>query len=139
MKKLVGFIAAIAILASMASHEAMAHDLTHKEKATIEKEIKRGLSDPESARFQWLKLPKSVGIRPPDTATTYCGLVNAKNKMGGYVGYKPFLAIFLTVGYGIDPMMRVLIGHADEDGYDNTPLILEKCVKAGYTEFSSAE
>lgn len=40
--------------------------------------------DPESARFQALS-EKVTGI-------VYCGAVNAKNRMGGYVGFRKFYA-----------------------------------------------
>jgi hypothetical protein len=44
--------------------------------------VKTLLNDPESARFTYLK----TGTAPGDT----CGYVNAKNRMGGYVGDTPF-------------------------------------------------
>jgi hypothetical protein len=46
------------------------------------------LNDPESARFQNERL---VGPWQP-SKMFYCGQVNAKNKMGGYVGYSHFFA-----------------------------------------------
>lgn len=45
-------------------------------------EVRRLLNDPESARFSQLTPGKQSG----DT----CGLVNARNRMGGYVGDTPF-------------------------------------------------
>lgn len=44
--------------------------------------VKRLLNDPESARFSELNPGKQKG--------DVCGFVNAKNKMGGYVGDTPF-------------------------------------------------
>ena len=45
--------------------------------------VKRVLTDPESARFS--------EVRPGKAKGNVCGLVNAKNRMGGYVGNTPFL------------------------------------------------
>lgn len=44
--------------------------------------VKKSLIDPESARFSEVKYVRETGA--------VCGLVNGKNKMGGYVGEKPF-------------------------------------------------
>lgn len=44
--------------------------------------VKGLLNDPESARFSQLNSGKEKG--------DVCGLVNAKNRMGGYVGDTPF-------------------------------------------------
>jgi hypothetical protein len=40
------------------------------------------LIDPESARYENVKVQKELSV--------VCGLVNAKNKFGGYVGFKQF-------------------------------------------------
>ena len=39
------------------------------------------LVDPESAQFSELRLTRDGSV---------CGLINAKNSFGGYVGFKPF-------------------------------------------------
>jgi hypothetical protein len=44
--------------------------------------VKKLLNDPESARFSEVKAGKQQG--------DVCGMVNAKNRMGGYVGDTPF-------------------------------------------------
>ena len=52
--------------------------------------VKNGLSDPESAQF------KSMGIKTKEGTNTIiavCGEVNAKNKMGGYVGFTKFVMV----------------------------------------------
>ncbi len=51
------------------------------EKAAIEI-IQLRLFDPDSAKFQNVAFKTGIGV---------CGEVNAKNQMGGYVGYKAFL------------------------------------------------
>ena len=51
----------------------------------VKESVKRALNDPESARFTDLKPGKKQG--------DVCGFVNAKNRMGGYVGETPFVYI----------------------------------------------
>lgn len=46
------------------------------------KAVKAALIDPESAQFDDVTAGKEAGI--------VCGLVNAKNRMGGYIGRMPF-------------------------------------------------
>src|SRR5262249_49106386 len=57
-------------------------ELTESEKQIISNVVIQKLVDPESARFKWNTLLNSKG---------YCGLVNAKNRMGGYNGDTPYL------------------------------------------------
>jgi hypothetical protein len=57
-----------------------------KEKAQIEKFVKDELADPQSAQFQWY-IPVDEMI--------YCGRVNAKNKLGGYVGFTPYQILYV--------------------------------------------
>jgi hypothetical protein len=47
------------------------------------KVLRSGLFDPESAQFQDVKHFSTTGAT--------CGLVNAKNRMGGYVGFTRFV------------------------------------------------
>ena len=51
---------------------------------TIQSVVKKPLLDPESAQFSDVKFYRSTGYG--------CGFVNARNKMGGYVGRKQFVA-----------------------------------------------
>lgn len=46
------------------------------------------LKDPDSAKFRDERLLNREGLTV--NGTTLCGEVNAKNEMGGYVGYKKF-------------------------------------------------
>lgn len=46
--------------------------------------IARGLLDPDSAKFQNVRVVNKFLV---------CGEVNAKNQFGGYVGYQPFFYI----------------------------------------------
>lgn len=65
-------------------------DLTPPEKAILAKGFAAGLKDPDSAKFQWTRIPKAL---PVGGTLDYCGLVNAKNSYGGYIGAQPFLGI----------------------------------------------
>jgi hypothetical protein len=63
-------------------------ELTPAEKAILSKGFAGGLKDPDSAKFQWTRIPKAL---PNDGMIDYCGLVNAKNSYGGYIGAQPFI------------------------------------------------
>lgn len=56
------------------------------EAAAIKHAIEAQLVDPASAQF------RMGPIRP--SSEYYCGLVNAKNRMGGYNGFEPFMVRF---------------------------------------------
>jgi hypothetical protein len=112
MKKLIGVAAVLVGLMLTAGNEALARDvLTAKEKAIIMSEVKRELKDPESARFKWPKLAKDIDMKSPDVAINYCGLVNAKNSYGGYVGDKIFR---ITLGWEKGKMHPVMTTIADD-------------------------
>jgi len=55
---------------------------------TIRSSINSGLKDPYSSKFHKIRGAK-IG-----NAIYACGMVNAKNSFGGYVGKRPFLGIF---------------------------------------------
>lgn len=85
MKKLLkaGVIAVIALGLLLAGyrHFVLVSPLLSQVSAT--------LSDPDSAQFRDLKL-YTTGL-PHQSAL--CGEVNAKNRLGGYVGFRPFKVI----------------------------------------------
>src|SRR5258708_38732294 len=62
-------------------------DLTAAEKSILADGFAAGLEDPDSVRFRWTKVPKSL----PPNSFEYCGLINLKNGTS-YTGMKPFLA-----------------------------------------------
>ena len=70
--------------------------------------IQGGLNDPDSAKF------RHVFISPKGRAV--CGEVNAKNKMGGYVGFKRFI------------VARDQTGMEDDDTYFAETHWQERCV-----------
>jgi hypothetical protein len=62
--------------------------LTSAEKAAVMQAVKGVLKDPDSARFKWTTLRAG--------SSTYCGLVDAKNSFGGYVGDTAFEVVLST-------------------------------------------
>ena len=89
------FIASMA-LSSAAIAAAPSRPLTASEKAVVEHAIRAQLSDPDSAKFR--HNPYQTG------STWYCGLVNAKNRVGGYVGYRLFYVIVSEGDKAIGPI-----------------------------------
>jgi hypothetical protein len=64
-------------------------ELTGSQIERVETAVRGALKDPDSARFGVLRgagEPKGKGL-------VVCGLVNAKNSFGGYVGSRPFYVI----------------------------------------------
>ncbi len=100
-------------------------DLKDAEKTAISKAITDQLKDPESARFKWIKM---VG-----DSIYYCGLVNAKNSYGGYTGYKPFDASFVTAKDGKIIMLNT--SFSDKDDLDS---FTKKCAEECYISFDDA-
>jgi len=48
----------------------------------MKEEVAKDFLDPDSARFR--------GVVPTEKGGVLCGFVNAKNRFGGYVGFRPF-------------------------------------------------
>ena len=129
MKKL---MVLMVMLAMMVGHEAVAHELTDKEKGVIMKAVKRELKDPESARFQWVKLADK--INPKHFVATYCGLVNAKNGYGGYIGYEPFQVQIARQSNGFE-VISVTLSNAELSSH----AVFEMCVDDGYEGLLTAK
>lgn len=133
MKKLIYLICSL-FFVSLTSGEALARDtLTAKEKATIEKAVKRELLDPESARFKWFKLAQDVDTKAVDANINYCVLVNSKNSYGGYVGDKPFMAQLVWNQGKLDQKIY-LYPRSEYPGVD-----WHMCAKQGYADPAAAE
>ena len=56
--------------------------------AIVQSAVKEKLNDPDSAQFRLITKAKDDQV-----GGIYCGEVNAKNAMGGYVGYRAFVVI----------------------------------------------
>lgn len=105
------------MLLTFPSHAA---DLTKAQQEKLQIAVKDKLLDPDSARF---KLPAYKG------GDVYCGLVNSKNRIGGYAGDSIFQAFilkdapsgFYVLGVGTanpnDPGTSALITSCAEKGY----------------------
>lgn len=55
-----------------------------------EDKLKESLKDAGSAKFRNVFVSRNVN--GTDTTDTVCGEVNSKNALGGYAGFKPFVA-----------------------------------------------
>ena len=69
-------------------------------KKRVYESIEEVLFDAETARFKWIGKPQQMwgwknptGIGRRFYGWGVCFKVNAKNRMGGYVGYKPYFAL----------------------------------------------
>jgi hypothetical protein len=73
--------------------------------AKAEQFVRSGLNDPDSASFRNEKyVPASAKIK----ASAVCGEVNAKNRMGGFVGFSRFIANGADKLVLMDPNQDVL-------------------------------
>lgn len=61
--------------------------LTPSERSTVEAGVRARLKDPSSATFD------TVFAKPAAGGKLVCGLVNAKNALGGYTGARPFVGL----------------------------------------------
>ena len=98
--------------------------LSPSETTLIQTAVTGELSDPESARFKML--PLAIG------SDRYCGMVNAKNQFGGYVGYRNF-----SVWIKKDKNGKVIL--AEQASIDSarktiaSNLLYAYCVSEGYS------
>lgn len=71
-----------------ASETRLFFDKNGQEKtiAAAQDSVKRGLKDPDSAKFQNLRIANY------NNGKVVCGEINTKNSYGGYVGYERFVA-----------------------------------------------
>lgn len=92
--------------------------LTNDQRAAVEQGVRKGLKDPESARFGDM-----FATRDAQGVVTVCGYVNAKNSFGGYGGMKPFVGVLGPVGsFGLAG-----VGGSDGDTYG----VVTACKRAG--------
>jgi hypothetical protein len=68
-------------------------DIAITKEQKIKKHVKEYLNDPDSAKFD--------SIHPGKEEKYSCGMVNAKNRMGGYVGFRPFVYEKVTDDFGM--------------------------------------
>ena len=83
MKRSLAVGTGVAAVLVMGAAGALAWDYWYSPEARALRVVRGNLIDPDSAKF-------SEVVHHPETGGT-CGLVNAKNRMGGYTGDKLFL------------------------------------------------
>ena len=86
----------VCLLTVLGALSARADTATPEEVAKAQAAISRQLLDAGSAQF------KITTIRHIGKAVVFCGLVNAKNQLGGYTGFRSFVlfADDLTINDG---------------------------------------
>lgn len=109
----------------------LARDLFDEEKAIIAKAVMGELTDPESARFKWVPLP-AIG------AKVYCGLVNSKNRLGGYAGDAPYIVFLVWVEQTIKMAAPLKIG-SNDPASSASIATLKSCEENGYKRVYLAE
>jgi hypothetical protein len=79
---IVGGVAAIAVLLVFSPFAASEEE---RLKEAVKETIREAAFDPDSVQF------RNVVLKPSFQRSIICGEYNAKNRLGGYVGYKPFV------------------------------------------------
>lgn len=104
----------ILLAAAGSPDDAPLRDATPKEIEAVRSAMERDLLDAESARFNSVKVKGNY----------LCGLVNAKNRMGAYAGYKPFTGMVFK-----DETGKLL---AAPMGLDSSPEVIHSmCAQKG--------
>lgn len=85
MNKVITALLAVSVIIISTSTLATERNLTKKEKAKLTNLVKDKLNDPDSVKIKFGKMVVNKN-------NIYCGMVNAKNVFGGYVGFMPFIA-----------------------------------------------
>jgi len=96
-------------------------DLTADQRADVEKGIRKNLKDPNSAMFG--NMNAGISDKSPDTYIV-CGWVNSKNSYGGYVGDKPFLAMYFPK---LKTAALIGMGGTSTDTY----VVRQQCINEG--------
>jgi len=112
---------AVSLFASIATADA--RSATKVEQQAIQREMENQLTDPYTAHYTYDYINEINGI------VEICGTVNAKNKMGGYVGKQLYVALFLkkVVGH-----LVIYDGSAEES--IEFPPIRELCMHGKKTQ-----
>lgn len=97
---------------------------TPAQKTQIVAQIKDQLLDGDSAKWRW------PAIMADDA--TYCGFFNAKNRMGGYTGFKPFM-ISYTIGKDGKAIVHLSYLSTDDPMAMPSFMAASLCKGAGYS------
>jgi hypothetical protein len=101
-------------------------ELTPAEKALLAKGFAKNLKDPDSAKFEWVKIPKNWSNN--GGGFDYCATLNAKNSYGGYIGYQPFIAFVMTSGTKITGGYTTAVSGSDAT---ERQIVNDMCAKKG--------
>lgn len=103
------------------------YSLSLANKRDIIAQVKDKLLDGESARWRWPKHVAEFGL--------YCGFVNAKNRMGAYTGFTPFMVLG-GVGDGPKATGQFKVFSAtlatDDPSDGDTVVVNKMCADKGY-------
>jgi hypothetical protein len=93
--------------------------LTDANEAAIQNGVRSSLKDPESARIRAL-----AASQTSDGVIHVCGMVNARNSFGGYVGDQPFIGQLAGPTFVVTNMAS--------PAYDfSMPMVLGQCRRVG--------
>jgi hypothetical protein len=102
-------VTAVALASTASAADPLARvspiELTPAMISVIEDAIRGRLKDPEAARFHGI----AGGTADADGIVRVCGLVNAKNAFGGYIGRQPFTGMLAQQTF-----IPILIGGDDK-------------------------
>jgi hypothetical protein len=116
--------AVTATIVTTADAQTTTRPLTDDEKAVVEAAIEAKLNDPGSAIYRWEPV-KTANVPP-----RYCVEVNAKNRYGGYVGFKPIMVQTAVVNDVITAASRVWF--PDESVPEGLGFQIAACQGYGY-------
>ncbi len=108
-------------------------DLTAAERSSLADSLASSLNQPESAKFQWAKVPKA----PVGPSFEYCGMVNVKNNRGSYDGMQPFLATITTWNGNITGGAIAAINTGNRE--ENREVIPRLCRQKGLNPYEAKE
>jgi hypothetical protein len=101
-------------------------ELAPAEKALLAKGFAKNLKDPDSAKFEWVKVPKAWSNN--GGGFDYCATLNAKNSYGGYIGYQPFIGFVMTSGTKITGGYITAVSGSDAT---ERQIVNDMCAKKG--------
>ena len=108
-------------------------ELTANERALLADGFAAGLPNPESAKFQWTKVPKNLGSI--GRGFDYCGLINVKQDQDGYNGMQPFLATIIVENGNI--VGGAVASLDSENREQNREVIPNLCRQRGLNPFDA--
>lgn len=113
-----------AMIGTVADAQATTRLLTDDEKAVVKAAIEAELNDPGSATYRW------EPVKTANVPSRYCVEVNAKNRYGGYVGFKPIMVQTTVVNDAITGVGKVWF--PDESVPEGLRFQISACRAFGY-------